>query len=166
MPSLDFWFGRLLGVIGVGVGLIFGALTLLISADVVGRNLGLGNLAWATEASEYLMYLAAFMGAPWLLRLGGHIRMDLVCLVLPRRGRVAAEVLCDLLGLAVCGVMFWYGLAAARDAFESGAMIIKMMVLPEWWIMAVVPASAALLIAEFVLRLARVLRPVPLGDQP
>lgn len=159
MAALDFWYGRLLGLIGIGVGLIFGALTLLISADVVGRNLGLGNLAWATEVSEYLLYLSAFIGAPWLLRLGGHIRMDLLCLFLPRRSRLAAEALCDLLGLAVCGVMFWYGLAAAGDAYQSGALIIKMLVLPEWWLMAVVPVSAALLILEFVLRLARALRP-------
>ncbi len=158
MAHFDLWFGRLLGLIGIGVGVIFAVLTLLISADVVGRNLGLGNLAWATEVSEYLLYAAAFLGAPWLLRLGGHIRMDLVCTTLPPRARTVLELLCDLLGLAVCGVMFWYGLAAVRDGIQAGTMIIKMLVLKEWWIMSVVPVSAALLIIEFVLRLSRPFR--------
>lgn len=43
MTVIDLWFGRLLGLIGIGVGLIFAVLTLLISADVIARNFGLGN---------------------------------------------------------------------------------------------------------------------------
>lgn len=159
MKVIDFWYGRLLGLVGIGVGLIFAALTLVISADVIGRNLGVANFAWSTEVSEYLLYASSFLGAPWLLRLGGHIRMDLVCQFLPRPARAAMETLCDLLGFAVSGVMFWYGLAAARDAFQSGSLTIKLLVLPEWWILAIVPVSAALLMVEFVFRLARVFQP-------
>lgn len=165
MKALDLWYGRLLGLVGIGVGLAFAALTLVISADVVGRNFGVANFAWSTEVSEYLLYASSFLGAPWLLRLGGHIRMDLVCQFLPQPVRTALETLCDLLGFTVSGVMFWYGSVATGDAFRSGTLTIKLLVLPEWWILAVVPVSAALLMVEFAFRLARVFQPAE-GGRP
>lgn len=155
MATFDRWFGRLLGWIGAGVGIVIGLLAVVMTADVAMRNLGAGNLAWAVEISEYALFLTAFLGAPWALRQGAHIRMDLLILSLAPGPRVAVEILCDLLGLTVCAVMLWYGVAAARDAFITGTVIIKFLVVKEWWTLSVVPLAASLMAVEFGLRLAR-----------
>lgn len=156
MASFDRQFGRLLGWVGALVGIIIGLLAVLMTIDVLVRNLGFRNLAWVVEVSEYALYLTAFLGAPWALRQGAHIRMDLLIFSLPQRQRTVVEVFCDLLGLGVCLVMLVYGVAAAHDAYATGTVIIKFLVVKEWWTLSVLPVAAFLLSVEFLLRLARV----------
>ena len=54
---------------------------LMICADVLLRNVrivpGLLGVAWANEVSEYALYLITMLTAPWLLRQGQHIRVDI-----------------------------------------------------------------------------------------
>lgn len=156
MADFDRQFGRLLGWIGALVGIIIGLLAVLMTIDVAMRNLGFRNLAWVVEVSEYALYLTAFLGAPWALRQGAHIRMDILILALPQRQRTVVEIVCDLLGLGVCLVLLVYGVAAARDAYVTGTVIIKFLVVKEWWSLSVMPVAASLLCVEFALRLARV----------
>jgi len=155
LVRIDRWFGRLLGLVGAGVGILIGLMAVVMSIDVALRNFGPGNLAWVVEVSEYILFITAFLGAPWALRQGAHIRMDLVVLSLPPAWRLAAEILGDLLGLAVSVVMLWYGLAAVQDAYKTGTVIIKFLVVKEWWSLSIVPVAALLLSIEFLFRLAR-----------
>ena len=74
-------------------------MTLMIGADVGLRNAGLGGIAWSNEASEYMLYLITLLAAPWLLRQGQHIRIDIVLRALPPRVGWALEWVGDLLGL-------------------------------------------------------------------
>ena len=57
-----------------------------------------------------MLYLHhACCAAPWLLREGQHIRVDIVLRALPPRVGLACEWIADVLGLACCLVMVWYG---------------------------------------------------------
>ena len=61
----------------------------IICADVVLRNVPIPGLprgvAWSNEISELLLYLITMLAAPWLLREGRHIRVDIVLRAMPRR---------------------------------------------------------------------------------
>ena len=64
---------------------------------------------WLIDAIEYGLFTGTFLAAPWVLREGAHVRVDIVVTTLPPRGAALLETLADLIGLAVCLILLWYG---------------------------------------------------------
>ena len=58
----------------------------------------------------------------------------------------------------VCLVLVRYGVAMSYDSWRIGAITIKNLVFPEWWLLAPLPATFLLLAVEFVFRFDRLLR--------
>jgi TRAP-type C4-dicarboxylate transport system permease small subunit len=102
-----------------------------------------------------MLYLITLLAAPWLLREGKHIRVDVVLHAMPARAAYGCEWIADLLGLACCLWLVWYGLAATARSHAGHALSIKTLVMPEWWFLAPLPACFALLAIEFGFRMRR-----------
>jgi TRAP-type C4-dicarboxylate transport system permease small subunit len=155
MRRISAVFGRLFdGMMLAGCVLLL-AMTFLIGADVLTRNLGVGGIAWSNEVSENLLYVITLLAAPWLLRQGQHIRVDILLRVIPPRVGWLLEWVSDLLGLA-CSIYFvWYGWKVALASYRAGAVTIKTLVTPEWWLLALVPIAFLLVAIEFVFRMQR-----------
>ena len=155
MRALSRWYGRLLDGMLSAAGALLLLMTLVIGADVLVRNIGAGGIPPSNELSEESLYLITLLAAPGLLRQGQHIRIDLVLRALPRRLGWIMEWVGDLIGLICCLVFVWYGTSVAAASFFDGAISIKTLVLPEWWLLAPMPVAFALLAIEFVFRMYR-----------
>lgn len=155
MAAVRDGYAWLLNTCGTLAGLIFAALAVLVSTDVLIRNLGIGNFPWLIEVAEYGLFVATFLATPWVLHEGAHVRVDLMVTALPARLARAVELAMDGAGLAISLTFVYYGLAAALDAFRIGSLIFKELIVAEWWLLAVIPASMLLLAIEFLLRLWR-----------
>jgi TRAP-type transport system small permease protein len=148
-------FGRLLEGLMLLASAMVLIMTLLIGADVGLRNAGLGGVAWSNEASEYMLYLITLLSAPWLLRQGKHIRIDIVLRALPPRVGWALEWVGDLLGL-LCSLYFvWYGVKVLVASYLAGSISIKTLIIPEWWLLAPMPLAFIAVSIEFVFRMHR-----------
>jgi TRAP-type C4-dicarboxylate transport system permease small subunit len=144
----------LLHACAVAAAVLLGLAALLVTGDVVARNVGLGTLPWILEVSEYVLPLATFLVAPWLLRNGQHVRLDAVLTAVPPAIARVLDRFADAIGLAVCAVFVVYGARAIASSAGQGSLVIKSVVFPEWWLYAPVPVCFALLAVEFVRRLA------------
>lgn len=133
--------------------LLLGAIALLVTLDVVTRNLGLGTLAWVLEVSEYSLPVATLLVAPWLLARNEHVRLDALVTALPPGAARLLERIADAFGLAISLVFVWYGTQLILDSARRGSMVVKTLAIPEWWQYALVPVCFALLAIEFVRRL-------------
>jgi len=142
-------YDRLLQGLAACAAVLLGASALAITLDVVGRNVGLGTLPWILEVSEYVLPLATFLVAPWLLRRNEHVRLDILLRAWPGLGHVT-----NVIGLAVSAVLVLYGVRTILNSAQQGAMVFKSVVFPEWWLYAPVPLCFTLLAVEFVRRLA------------
>jgi TRAP-type C4-dicarboxylate transport system permease small subunit len=161
VEKLSHQFGRLLEVFAaIGCALVF-LMMLVICADVLLRNTTLipsmRGLAWANDLTEAGLYLTTMLAAPWLLRRGQHIRVDIVLRAIPKRSAWYCEWIADLVALACCLVMVAYGTRMAWASYKSGAMTIKTLVTPEWWLLAPLPVTFALLAAEMLFRMRRLM---------
>lgn len=140
-----------------GFVLLFGGLVgfvaITVSMNIFLRLFGYRTFEWVNEVAEYSIYVGAFAAAPWVLRRGLHVRIDILSRSLPRRGALALELLADTVGLAVCFLTAFYSAGAAYNSFVSGSTIYKSLVIPEWPLLAVIPASFLLLGIEFLLRI-------------
>jgi TRAP-type C4-dicarboxylate transport system permease small subunit len=136
-------------------GLLVLAMMLIITGDVVLRNLGLRGIAWSNEVSEDILYLVTLMSGPWLLRQGRHIRVDILLRALPPRRAWQLEWVGDLLGLACCLYFVWYGTKATLASYLTAAVSIRTLVMPEWWLLAPLPVTFLLFAIEFAFRIHR-----------
>jgi TRAP-type C4-dicarboxylate transport system permease small subunit len=158
MTRLSLAFGRLFDALAAAAALILLAMVVVVTADIVLRNtVGMG-FVWANEVSEYALYLMTLLTAPWLLRRGQHVRLDIILTLVPPRIAWLMEAVGDLLGFAVCVVLIRYGIAMTYDSGRLGAITIKNLVFAEWWLLAPLPVAFALLAIEFVFRFDRLLK--------
>jgi TRAP-type C4-dicarboxylate transport system permease small subunit len=155
VAQLSTWYGRVLDALMLVAAALILAMALAIGGDVLFRNLGTRGLPWSAEVSEDILYLVTLFSAPWLLRQGQHIRVDIVLRVLPRRLAWTAEWVGDVLGLACCLYFVVYGTRVAAESYASGAVSIKTLVTPEWWLLAPLPVAFALVAIEFLFRMHR-----------
>jgi TRAP-type transport system small permease protein len=138
------------------------AMMFIIVGDVALRNFEIawlpGGLAWSNEISELMLYLITMCVAPWLLRQGQHIRVDILLQAVPPRIAWYMEWMGDLIGFACCLVIAWFGAQAAWSSYVSGAVNIKTLVTPEWWALAPLPFVFVLLGIEMIFRMIRLHR--------
>ena len=159
MERIDRAWGRLLEGCALAACALIGAMTLVICLDVLLRNVplvpGVQGLAWSNELSESGLYLLTMLAAPWLLRQGAHIRIDIVLRVLPKPVAWACEWISDAIALACCTCVVIYGTRATWDSYAQASVTIKTLVLPEWWSLAPLPLAFALLAVEVLFRMRR-----------
>lgn len=154
MRAIAAAYGGFYALIGFFCGLLIGFIALSITVDVLMRNFRWGSLSWAMEVNEYALYIVTALGAPWALYRGAHVRVDLLVKGVPPAIGRWIEALCDLVGLAASGALFYYAVAVARASIRDNARVIKILIIPEWWVFAVVAVAALLLVVEFMRRLA------------
>ena len=152
-------YGRLLsGLALAGCAVLF-LMMLVICVDVLLRNVrivpGMLGVPWANEVTEYALYFITMLTAPWLLRQGMHIRVDVLLRAIPRRLAWYFEWAVDLLALACCVVIAFYGVKAVFSSLAIGGTVVKVLSVPEWWLLAPLPATFALLAIEILFRMER-----------
>lgn len=148
-------YRHLLVLCAAFAGMLLAALTVLVGINVVLRNTGYGSLSWLHEVGEYVLLFVTFLSAPWILHHGGHVAVDLLGNSLPGPVKRGLQSVTYLLGAAACLLLLGYGIRTMLDAFAKDSYRLQELTVAEWWLLALVPCSALLMLVEFVLRLLR-----------
>jgi len=148
---------RLFAALAFLAALLLLAMVALVTADIVMRNTLRSGFAWANEITEYALYLTTLLTAPWLLRRGRHVRIDMFLVIVPPQLAWLMEAAADIVGLAASLVLVWYGTIMTVQSARLGSLTIKNLVFPEWWLLAPLPVCFCLLALEFVLRFHRLM---------
>lgn len=159
MQRISDLYGRLLAALALLACLLLFLMMLFMSGDVLLRNIkiipGLAGLEWANQVSESLLFLITMLAAPWILRRGQHIRVDIMLRALPKKAAWYCEWAADTVVLVCCLFMTVYGWKALLSSYASGSLAIKTLVTPEWWSLAPLPFTFALLTIEMLFRMRR-----------
>jgi TRAP-type transport system small permease protein len=149
--------GRLFEALAIVAALMLLATVMLVTADIALRNIVGITFTWSNEVSEYALYLMTLMTAPWLLRRGQHVRVDLALTLVPNRVVWLMEAAVDIVGFVVCIVLLRYSAIMVHEAWRLQSITIKNLFFPEWWILVPMPVAFALLAIEFVFRFQRLI---------
>jgi TRAP-type transport system small permease protein len=148
-------YGAVLWALAALACLLLLALIGLVCADVALRVVNRSGVTWANEGSEYILYLMTFLSAPYLMRKGYHVRVDLLLRALRPRAAWVMEWIVDISGIVISCVFLMSAYRAVHASFAEGSLILKEFRFPEWWLLAPVPVCMLLLTLEFVFRLHR-----------
>ena len=168
VERLSRFYGLFLGALALAGCAVLFAMMMLICVDVLLRNVrllpGVYGISWSNEVTEYSLYLITLLTAPWLLRKGQHIRIDILLRVVPPRLAWYLEWTGDAIALVSCLVIAFLGWKATSESVAIGAMVVKTLAVPEWWLLAPLQVSFAILAIEMLFRMQR-LRSGPRGPR-
>ena len=137
------------GVCAAGATLLFVAITVAICAEVLLRYGFNSPIAWVVELSEYALLWITFLGASYVLRHGGHVRVDILLQYLSP----AALRVCGMVSAASCAltslVILVFGIDATWTAYQRGAYKPTGIDVPTWIVLIVIPIGALLLLLRF-----------------
>ena len=125
------------------------AMMVVITLDVVIRNLGYQSSAHFFTFTEYALLIVPCMGAPWLAREKGHIYVEILLMSLPERTRARMTVLVGVICVAVCLVVAWFGFQVALSDFLQDEKDVRSMDMPRWLIVGWIPLSFLMMAIEF-----------------
>lgn len=131
----------------LGGAIIFSSLLLFI--NVVMRYVFLYPIYWAEELCRYLMVWMIFVGASQVTLQGGHVAVDIVPRLLPKR-------LKPVLGFLVNGVSIVFCIVLAYFAYKQmmrvriAKQISPAMELPMWLVYLAIPLGTALMSIRYI----------------
>jgi TRAP-type C4-dicarboxylate transport system permease small subunit len=154
MAALARAWDRLIDALALLAALLFGAMAVYVSFDVVARYFFNAPTSWANDLSEYSLVWATFLAGPWLVRIGGHVRIDIVVEQLARPVNRVLGVVVSIAAAAVCAIGAWQTGVETADYYARGIVIAKIWALPQWLPYSAMPIGFGAMAIEF-LRAAR-----------
>jgi len=148
-------FERLMVFFASLVAISIALFAILIPIDLFLRSVGWGNMWWLYEGIEYALYAGIFLGAPWVLREGAHVRVDVLVSILPKKVSARLEQALDIFGAILCGALTYYAVRSMIADYVENSLPDKVLVIPDWWLMLIFSVAFTMLTIEFLLRLRR-----------
>lgn len=149
-PARAPWFDRLIDLLALISGAGLCTLGVLICLDVAARSSRLFQMPWTLDVAEYLLYLLTYFGAPWVLRQGGHITIDIVLQGLGPSGRRRALHASHAMGAVVCAVLLYYSCRVWWASYTEGTLVYETFVFPEWVLLTPAPPTFLILLVVFL----------------
>jgi TRAP-type C4-dicarboxylate transport system permease small subunit len=144
---------RLSDVMAFISGVLLFTLGPMITIAVVLRYYFQVSVAWSTEIEEYILYVGVLFAAPWIMRKDAHVRVD----ILLNKARPAVKRVYQLIGngvgLLTSAGLLYFGLLATHENFVRGTKIIKVMPIPKYLPLLIVPIMAFVLFFVFLFNL-------------
>lgn len=149
---------RVEDVLGSLAALALLALTGLMLLDVILRYLVDAPLAWAVSfTTDYLLTAVFFLGLPYTVRVGAHVRIDMLYRTLPRWAQRWCTVLGGILSVLFAAVLTWGGITLTAGAWAGGDIPPPggaELSWPVWTSLIMVPLGSAVVLLRLLHALA------------
>ena len=141
-------FDRTLDILAWVAGGLIAFAWLSVCAEVILRYFANRPQVWVVEFTEYSMVYATFLGAAWLLRKEGHVRIDVMTNFLGPRKQALLNVVTSILGVIVFLTLTWFGTHSTFAAWQDGIGSLSALQPPVWPFMAAIPVGSFLLFIQ------------------
>lgn len=142
------YYGFIVGL-AIIAGLMLAVIFVGIVADVAIRTVGYNAIQWYSAIAEYCLLFSAMLGAPWLVRLKGHVVVESLTMVMPPLMRwimaKAVYIICIVLSL----LFAYYGGREMILSFNGNESDIRSIDMPKWILFSPFPLGFGLIAIEF-----------------
>lgn len=145
-------FDRVIGILAFLACILVVYVMLSVDVEITMRFFTGRAQLWVVEVCEYLLLLITFLGAAWVLKREGHVKMDIVLTRLEPRTQTILNIVTSIIGAIVCLVIVWYGAAVTWENYQKGTVFYKAVGFPKAPIMGIIPIGCFLLFIQFVRR--------------
>jgi TRAP-type C4-dicarboxylate transport system permease small subunit len=128
---------------------LFVGVTLAVCAEVLLRYGFNQPIRWIVEVSEYSLLWITFLGAAWVLRQGGHVRVDILLHFLSPAALRRCGLFSAAAGALTTLVLLIFGADATWTAYVRGSYKPTGINIPSWIVLGSIPIGALLLFLRF-----------------
>lgn len=130
---------------------LLAALIVAPLAQITMRGVFNVPLAGAEELAKYFLICLTFLAASYVTREGGQIRMEEFQFLLPPKPRWILQLLIEISGIAVFGILFVASVVTVTRNLNSVTPVLE---IPFWLFFAPLTVGSALLVVETLAMLA------------
>ena len=152
MDTISEWIGRIL------IWALFSTVIISTVNAVIRKVFSIGSNAWL-EVQWYMFAAMVFFGAPYVLKVNEHVRVDVIYSALPKRGRIWIDIIGSILFLLpFCAVLLYFTWPWFVDSWSIGEGSSSAGGLVRWPVKLMLPLGFALLalqgLSELIKRIA------------
>ena len=147
-----FWkiFDRTLtAMMAVSAALVI-LIAVAVTIDVLMRYIFAKTYAGLFEITEYSLLWITFLGAPWIMKNNGHVRVDLIVNKLPPHKRAWLTIIADFISIFLLITMTWYTAGLTLHDFRTSFRLSGILMAPKWPIEIIIPIGFFLLLLQVV----------------
>ena len=123
---------------------------LAVTIDVLLRySLGI-TYTGLFEIMEYSLLWMTFLPTAWLLKIDGHIKVDLLIERLDPSHKLMLNTITSIICILLLCVLTWYGVRLTVLDFQSGLYLSTVLTPVKWPIEIIIPIGYLLLLIELV----------------
>lgn len=141
LAAFENMFDRILGFLVAFSCILLSFVTISVCLEVVLRYFFNRPQVWVIELSEYSLLYITFLGAAWVLKSEGHVRVDLVTATLGSKGRAICSFMSFLVCLTVSIVLVVYGTRVTWAHFAKGIYNPTILEFPKSAVLLVIPVG-------------------------
>lgn len=147
-------YNRVLDAMAAVAGVLLVFMMVSVSADVAGRYVFGLPIGWVSEFTEYILLYIPFLAMAWLVREGGHVRIDVVLQALgPARGSLVNAATSLVAGLT-CGFAGYWAALTAWDNYQRDVLTVGIYPISKFIPLSIIALGLSMSFIEF-LRQAR-----------
>nr|WP_307731215.1 TRAP transporter small permease subunit [Massilia agilis] len=128
------------------------ATSLVLTYSVATRYFFKSPTDWQDEASVFMLVGMTFFCTAWVQSQRGHIGIEALASVLPRRVNVVRLFVVDLLSTAFCAFFAWKAWALCHEAWVDGQTTSSTFAPPLWIPYSMMAAGMTILTLQLLLQ--------------
>jgi C4-dicarboxylate transporter DctQ subunit len=132
-------------------GISIMAMFVVVVVDVGIRATGLQPPRWSVPVTEYLILYFTMAAAPYVVRVRGHVFVEMLVAQLPLRARDLFGRFIALVCAAASLIATYYAAELVLEAIRRGKIDIRAIDIPLWLLYAPLPVGFLLVAVEFII---------------
>ena len=129
---------------------VLGLIITAVCVQIIMRYFLNRPLTWVIEMTEYALLYVTFLGGAWLLKQGGHVRVDIITGLMNVRWKNRCAVFSSALGLFVSLVLTIFGVIVTYDYWARGMFKPTILEFPTWIVLLSIPLGSLFLGIRFL----------------
>ncbi|MFK7996180.1 MAG: TRAP transporter small permease [Granulosicoccus sp.] len=137
-------------VLAVIAGIYLVAIMFAIVFQATVRSFGFSGSSHIFTFSEYGLLYIVMAASPWLVRHKGHVYIELLTAIIPKRYAPAFSRVVTFLCVIICITLVWYTGEATLKAFNRADYDMRSLDMPKWMLLVSMPICFALMALQFL----------------
>lgn len=142
-------FDRIIDFMAFLAGVLLVGAVLIVCFEIWMRYFARKPQVWTVEVCEYILFAIAFLGAPWLLKKGGHVSIDIIAAQMGPKAQIYLGLFSKAMGILISAIVCGFSMATSWDSYVSGVVVIKTLSIPKYYFLMLISFGYFLLLIEF-----------------
>ena len=142
-------FDRIIDFMAFLAGVLLVGAVLIVCFEIWMRYFVRKPQVWTVEVCEYILFAIAFLGAPWLLKKGGHVSIDIIVAQMGPKTRIYLGLFSKAMGVLISAIICGFSMATSWDSYVSGVVVIKTLSIPKYYFLMLIALGYFFLLIEF-----------------